>query len=582
MSKPVKAEIVFFILVNLMLIHQPISWIFTSSEDWGRQIATFVQGLFVECGVVYAATALVYKCRSKWVKGLMYFFFWFLMVATIFLEFNFNQNISQQPLTILAETNPKESNEFIHTYMLNADSLWGYAIDLAVAAVIVLAEWKRKAIARALARVPGAGVRDAVVGSIATVAVLWALGSYVFLFSCSNSEELYKWRRYFPHNAMDPLTQTMHSLNSLRDSANDIDYAIKATRDVYNTEATVTENDSLTVIYVLGESYNKHHASIYGYELPTTPAMEHEVESGNLYVFNDAVTYENYTSVMEKNVFSLNSIGAGERWFDFPSFVTVFKRSGYDVWMWDMQREFMTKRLYTITVNAYLYNKDMMQLSYTACNKKRYGYDGGLVDNFLKEKTPAKHNLVVLHFMGQHIAYDQRYPKDCGVFTEADIKRTEKYLDKSKKKVIAQYDNATHYNDAVMKELFDHYRNKNAVMVYMSDHGEEIYDYRDYRGRLVSRTPKPQQLRYQNESPFVVWCSDAYKQSHPEIVERIKASLDRPFMTDIVGHLLLTLGQVKSPYYNPEHDIISPNYKPTKRKVYGRAYYDEIMATEKK
>ena len=565
-----------------MLIHQPISWIADTSQDWAYHIFTFVQGLVVQCGVVYVATSLIYWSHSKVVKSLMYALFWFLLVVTLFLEFNFNQNISQQPLTILAETNPKESNEFVSTYMLSTESLWGYAIDIVALAIALLAEWKRKVVKRLLSRVFNKGLVDAITGGVATVCMLWVTVCFVVLFSASNTEQLNTWRHYFPHNAMDPFTQTMHGLNSLRDSANDLKIAVKTTLGVYDTQATVTEKDSLTVIYILGESYNKHHASIYGYPLPTTPNFEREVKSGNLYVFTDAVNYENFTSVMEKNIFSLNSIGAGEHWFDYPSFATVFKHSGYDVWMWDMQRDFMTKRLYTITVNDYLYGDEMMKLSYTACNKRRYGYDGGLVTNFFKEKTPDKYNLVIFHFMGQHIAYFQRFPKSETVFTADDIKRTDEFLNKDKKDIIAQYDNATRYNDAVMKQIFDHYRNKNAVLVYMSDHGEEIYDYRDYRGRLVSQKPTAQQLRNQNESPFLVWCSDAYKQSHPDIVKRLEASLDRPFMTDVVGHVLLTLGQVSTPYYKAQYDVTSPQFKPTKRKVYGRAYYDEVMQAARK
>ena len=71
-----------------------------------------------------------------------------------------------------------------------------------------------------------------------------------------------------------------------------------------------------------------------------------------------------------------------------------------------------------------------------------------------------------------------------------------------------------------MGHIFDLYRNKNAVVVYFSDHGEEIYDYRDQRGRHVSYAPSADMLRHQNEVPFVIWCSDRYKQLHPRNRER--------------------------------------------------------------
>lgn len=578
LARPVKAEPVFFVLTVLMMIQQPIEWLCYENDDVLLQILFFLQGVVVEAGVAYIATSIVYLCRSKWVKALLYAFFFMLMVVTLFLEMNFKMNISQQTLTVMCETNPKETGEFFDTYLLSTDSLWTYGIDLAAIAIIILCEWKRKAIKRLMKRyLFRSGVWDTVVGSIAGAAILYAVVCQVFLLLCGNTEKQYAWSRLFPHDSMDMYIQTLHGINSLRCSAYDQQRAIDVAREVYKTHSAVAYEDPLTVIYILGESYNKHHASIYGYPLPTTPNMMKEKEAGNLYVFNDVISHENYTSTTEKNTFSLNSIGDGESWFDFPSFVTVFKHSGYDVWMWDMQRTFMAKRLYTITVNDFLYNDDMMRLSYTKCNEKSFGYDGGLVDNFFKEKLTAKHNLVVLHFIGQHVAYKQRCPKGCAKFKAEDIVRDEPYAGNNVRKVIAEYDNAIHYNDAVMKQIFDHFRNENAVLVYTSDHGEEVYDYRAYSGRKVSHSPTSMEMKYQNQVPFVVWCSDTYKEKHPDIVRHIEQSLDRKSMTDVVGHMLLALGGVKSPYYNPRHDITSPEYKPSTRKVYGRAVYDDVM-----
>ena len=38
----------------------------------------------------------------------------------------------------------------------------------------------------------------------------------------------------------------------------------------------------------------------------------------------------------------------------------------------------------------------------------------------------------------------------------------------------------TLYNDYVLKNIIDLFRDKNTVVLYFSDHGEEIYDYRDF------------------------------------------------------------------------------------------------------
>lgn len=50
--------------------------------------------------------------------------------------------------------------------------------------------------------------------------------------------------------------------------------------------------------------------------------------------------------------------------------------------------------------------------------------------------------------------------------------------------MIAEYDNATLYNDYVLKILLIYLEIKYGSPLF-SDHGEEIYDYRDSYGRVV-------------------------------------------------------------------------------------------------
>lgn len=583
-AAPVMEQPVFFILVMAMLVEQPIHWMCYILDDRVAQVLRFLQGLSIEFAVVYVATCLIHwakSCRAKIVvKTVLYAVFWALMSITFFLALNFEMCISQQTLTVVVETNPKESAEFIDTYMMSNASQLCYLLSGVVLVLIAVGEWKRKAIARWMRRKWNLRFFRWLVGIWATLGVALMVVCHVWLLSCRNSAQIYTWRHYFPYDSLDPWTQSLHAVNSLRAFANDVDFAVEQAQRVYETPASVAERDSLTVIYVLGESFNKHHASLYGYHRLTTPCMEREQQAGNLFAFTDVVAQENVTSVVEKGTFSINSVGDGENWFDHPHFATIFKRAGYDVWMWDMQRTYMAHRLYTITVNAFIYNPEIERLSYTACNDTTFAYDMQLVDDFQRKASiKKKHNLVVFHLMGQHVSFSRRYPKNspCNKYRISDIKRSEPWMDKTKKWAIATYDNATLYNDAVMGHIFDLYRHKNAVVVYLSDHGEEIYDYRDDRGRHVSYTPTPDMLRHQNEVPFVIWCSDRYKQLHPEVVSEIKAGLNRPFMTDNVGQTLLRLGGVKTEYYRPERDVTSPRFQKRPRILYDHVDYDAVM-----
>ena len=195
-------------------------------------------------------------------------------------------------------------------------------------------------------------------------------------------------------------------------------------------------------------------------------------------------------------------------------------------------------------------------------------------------KLHGKHNLIVFHLYGQHVNPHYRYPAGSyydNHFKPDSVRRNEKWLTTDKKQKIAYYDNATLYNDAVMEKIFNLYRNKNTVVVYFADHGEEVYDFRDTKGRHTETEPKPGTLMYQNEVPFVIWCSDRYKQLHPQVVARIKQALHRPYMTDNVGQLMLDLGRIKTQYYIPDRDLIAPQFRPRKRLVYDHCDYDKVM-----
>jgi heptose-I-phosphate ethanolaminephosphotransferase len=124
------------------------------------------------------------------------------------------------------------------------------------------------------------------------------------------------------------------------------------------------------------------------------------------------------------------------------------------------------------------------------------------------------------------------------------------------------------------------YRNSSTVLVYLSDHGEEVYDYRNHLGRTHERKKTPQSLKYQYQIPFVVWCSDKYIEKHPDIVNSLRHAMDKPLLSSDISHMLLSLGAIKSPYYLPDKDILNEHYQCGKRMIQDRIDYDKIMNNE--
>lgn len=105
---------------------------------------------------------------------------------------------------------------------------------------------------------------------------------------------------------------------------------------VYHICADVNQSiriDSCTytspnIIVVIGESFNRHHSSLYGYELETNPRLS---KLENLVVFSDVITPVNLTSEAFKNFLSVSSLRENVEWFEAPLFPAIFLKNGYNV-----------------------------------------------------------------------------------------------------------------------------------------------------------------------------------------------------------------------------------------------------------
>lgn len=581
---PVAAELNFFLamwLINgsVTLGYIAGCFVFDDNNPWHA-----LHCLALNTAVAYALTLTLHLLKKRWAritfKTLCYSVLLTLEAVYIFLMLNFDMPLGPRVLVLLAETNQKETSEFIGTYFLTSKSLWAYVIVVAIIATVALLEWKRKA----FNTLASTKVAKWAITLMVLPLMLWGAyqsHNYVTLAMCKHSKQLNQWVQNFGIDVLDHLSTSFYSACYVRVSDADLDQAVTVAHAVARSSASTSEPDSLNVVMVLGESYIKSHAGIYGYELNTTPYLTQEQRRGNLVVFTDMVTPYNATSQVQKNFFSLNDLSAGEMWYEKPIFPTVFKRAGFNVYFWDNQRNYAKTEMFTITVNAFIYNDEIARLSYDETSKIGLLYDYNMVKDFETKSSvkPAKHNLYIFHLMGQHVHPVGRYPKKKGFdhFTADSIKRTDKFLNKNKRTYIAQYDNATLYNDAVIAHIIDLWRHKNTVILYFADHGDEAYDYRDHCGRGNVTVPNAQLLHCQNDVPLMVWASDYYIAHHPQLIEQLRNAASRPGMVHDAAHLLLRLAGINTRYYLPQRDISSPHYKPMPRIVYDRYDYDKIV-----
>lgn len=513
----------------------------------------------------YMLAAVVTFSKSKVVKALAYIVIYVLFTTEITLEWIFGMNISPNVIMLFVETNARESKEFLES-MLDKPQLW--QVPLCAAGMIVLNIIVEKNRLRVNQWCKGPKTTKVLRG----IAIILLVGgvifsyNYVKLFLCDEMNEVDEWRSHM-RNPDDLVTKVVVSFYDMSIAEKEMSRVITLAEQVEALPQSAS-NDSLNVIVVIGESYIREHAALYGYPLQTTPFLSHEQKEGRLFVFTDMVSPYNQTTRVIRNLLSCNSLGHHEDWSSAPPFTAIYKKNGYHVTMYDNQKNFDMGFVFAYSLNTYLYHPQIMKACYHETNDSTFEFDGQMVDDYQKRQTPSAKRLVLFHLLGQHVGFEYRYPKNFAYFNEDSLSfRKEPWLTKDMREDIVHYDNATRYNDHVLQQIIGLYDQQNTIVVYLSDHGEEVYDYRENSGRDdwgMGSDPR-QVLRWQYMVPFVVWCSDKYAATHPDIIKQLQNATSRPAMLDNVCQLLFHLSDLKTPYYNKTRDVLSSDYVCPKR-----------------
>ena len=510
--------------------------------------------------------------KSRILRSVVYGGATILFAVNIFLTLNFNTMISPWILLLIHETNSNETSEFFSAYAFSTVSIITYMLTLLMILCMLIVEKNIHKIQIKLPRL-----------TLLPFTVWLATGVYqliliIQMLTMTTQLELQSW---YDGKAFYCIENTpanlLYSFYHLHVTSHENDKAWEVSEKVFQSAISRNEKDTIDVVLIIGESYNKYHASIYGYYLNTTPALCEQQQRGNLFVFTDAISPYNMTTLAVKNMLSTNSISLHQSWNEYPLVMTIFRHAGFDVAMWDNQKSENSVLFSDFSNNSLFYNKKMVSSTYHHLNKGPFDYDQQLVDTALTVKRNPGSTFTIFHLMGQHTLPLWRYPENDknAVFTADSIQRAD--LNDYERQYIAEYDNATRYNDYVIGNIIQYYSQRNAVILYLSDHGDEVYDYRDVVGRTHEPVKQKQALKYQYEIPMVLWCSDQFMDTHPAIMENIRKAVLRPFSSDNVPQLLMGLSGIRSSFYEPEKDVLSNQYECGIRTVQNTTDYDAVM-----
>ncbi len=490
-----------------------------------------------------------------------------------------SMEICAAALQLILETNPTEASSFFYIYIVSWRTVFFLCVFICLTAGIVwtIHFWKRNRhrwehkLNIPLSIICGITLLGTGLFATYTMLLLHAAGS--------NNAARWAIVRSVP-SPHDPITKTALAIYSLKQEHNNVRRCIQTSAQYSNNELSGTESDSLNIILVIGESYIRSHCALYGYPLPTTSRMQKEIEARRLFVFNDAVTPATMTFQALREMLFIKP--DNRPWYEGVFLPVIFKSAGFNVTFLDNQVRMetgATRKGQGYTLLNPMFQPEMLDLAYDTLIAPGYNYDEEMLTSLYKLPNTNKLNFIIVHFKGQHFDAAKSFPHNSNTiqFTPSDYDfRHEKWLTDAMKQHISDYDNATLYNDSLLGTLFLHYQNKPSAIVYLSDHGEEVYDYRPQWGRL-QRIEDTEQAALYYQIPMIVWLSEPYQKKYPTTTQNLIYACNKPFISTYISQVLFALAQISSSYYYPERDPLSQDYNAPKRILLDGNDFDQLV-----
>lgn len=317
----------------------------------------------------------------------------------------------------------------------------------------------------------------------------------------------------------------------------------------FHAKATHPAEKREVYVMVVGETSRALNWQLYGYERETTPLLSRQ---SGLVAFHKVLTESNTTHKSVPMLMSDINACNYDSIYQQKGIITAFKEAGY-------QTAFFSNQRYNHSFIDF-FGKEADTFDFIKEDSVNPGYNPS-DDELLKlvelelEKGAMK-QFIVLHTYGSHFNYRERYPlEDAFFLPDYPVDAEVKYRDN----LMNAYDNSIRYTDGFLVRLIHLLESQqaDAVMIYTSDHGEDIFD--DSRHLFLHASPVPSY--YQLHVPFLIWMSDSYRETYPRQWEAITGNKDKDVSSSSSFFpTMLDLGGVETAYRNDSSSVANPCY----------------------
>lgn len=306
---------------------------------------------------------------------------------------------------------------------------------------------------------------------------------------------------------------------------------------------------SQNIALIIGETHNRSHMSLYGYNRDTTPWLNLMVKENKVIDFKNSYACAAQTqpalemALTEKSQYNNIAID------DAMTIVEMAKHVGYHVIWITNQTNDSIAGLIASQADQTIWLNDSSNDTYQ--QQKNGLFDINVVNCLKKLNENDKKVFYIIHLLGSHASYDCRYPENFNKWNDVNNK-------------VNAYDNSILYNDYIMSCITNILMNELNVggIVYFSDHGEEVSQYFCHGTDFFKNNyNKNDNIKDIIRTPMYMIFSQKFIYDNQSIIDNLKQNKDKYFTNDMIYDTILGLMGINCCHYNNNQDISSENYR---------------------
>ncbi|MBO5683533.1 MAG: sulfatase-like hydrolase/transferase [Akkermansia sp.] len=480
--------------------------------------------LFRQVYGVLLAAGVVYVCvRLKWLGVAMYIVSSLLFAVLHYSYVALGYSAGFEFVSAVFQTNVDELSGFVSLSSILAFAGGAVALTGVYALAVYSLKWKKLSLKECLLVL---GVMVAWMGVYEIPAL--TIGKRYGFYRKMADNTLRNDREMFitGHSdvAVNRWCSPYSNVKQLRGGVKEYFREIDVTESASFASQDKRVNDDLVFVFVIGESVRADHVPAGGYHRNTLPRLSKE--SGvcfftRMYSYASS-TYDSVAAMLS------GMLKQG----DVPqvtSYAGILKHHGFEGRLYSENTMNITdSKRFSVLLGQYM-------KSCTSCRGPIEDISARIVREI--DSCGANRQFVVIENGTGHFPYinedkyDVYHPCNTNWFVPAP--------DNKRELLVNDYDNCLNSVDAFLSAIIDGVRHRNAVMLYVSDHGQLLYD----NGKLMHGDPGNPILR---RPAAFVWFSDEYKRRYPEVVADMESVRDKPLVHGQVYATVLKLAGIES------------------------------------